>query len=723
MSTASRSSRLEGLPAALTIAVGLLVASFGQWLFDGGGALPLGSMLQGLNPGTIWSTRLGYDLAQFALSQLLLHLAFGFCAWLLACTARRAWPRYPASRATWLVLWLLLGTFWVLLANAAHYPRSRLGDHLYVFARSGWAGWTVLDTVTTLVAVLALATVATAGYRQFGGRPSRGSAGWVAAGSLTFVATGIAFVTPPAARLDVATRPHVILLGIDSMRCDLSQSATRPALTPNLDRFLAASTRFDDAMTPLARTFPSWMSILTGKHPHTTGAVVNLLHADQMQLGDTLPAAMRRAGYRTVFGIDEVRFANVDESYGFDQTITPRMGAGDFLLGMLNDAPLSNLVANTWLGQWLFPFSHANRAASTLYDPDTYVERLDRELEFDHPTFLALHLTLAHWPYTWADASNADVSRSENWTAAHYWPAVQRVDRQFADVLAMLESKGALRNAIVVLLSDHGEAIGLPGDSPWAMTGPEADPYAWKYMTGHGTSVLSPHQYRVLLALRGFGPAKDLLPAPGAIAAPTSLEDVAPTLDAWLNLRMRDPFDGRSLLPLLHADESATADFTGRIRFTETEFNPRGFLPGQRQTGSAFVDALRFYELDADSGRVYIRRSERPRLLRERQYAATRGTEMVAAIPGALTPGFRFIHLDTARGSLPRRLDGPPDPQSAPGAAALWTALHRRFGEALDAGGTVAQRTDNPQAEDRAGRAQATAGLKIADGVTPRVTF
>jgi len=723
MSTDSRSSRLEALPAALAVAVGLLVASFGHWLIDGGGALPSGSMLQGLNPSTIWSTQIGLDLAQFALSQLVLHLAFGICAWLLACAARHAWPKYPASRTTWLALWLLLGTFWVLIANAAHYPRSRLGDHLYVFARSGWAGWTVLDTVSALVGALALATVGTAAYRQFGGRPSRGNASWLTAASLTLVATGTAFVTQPAAGLDVATRPHVILLGLDSMRCDLSQSDTQPGLAPNLNRFLAASTRFDDAMTPLARTFPSWMSILTGKHPHTTGAVVNLLHADQMKLGDTLPAAMRRAGYRTVFGIDEVRFANIDESYGFDQTITPRMGAGDFLLGMLNDAPLSNLVANTRLGQWLFPFTHANRAASTLYDPDTYVERLDRELEFDRPTFLALHLTLAHWPYVWADASNVDVSTPENWTAAHYWPAVQRVDRQFADVLAMLERKGALRNALVVVLSDHGEAIGQPGDSPWAMTGPEEDPYAWKYITGHGTSVLSPHQYRVLLALRGFGPAQGLLPAPGAVAAPTSLEDIAPTLDAWLNLRMRDTFDGRSLLPLLHADKTATADFADRIRFTETEFNPRGFLPGQRQTGSAMVEALRFYELDADSGRVYIRRSERPRLLRERQYAATRGTEMVAAIPGALSPGFRFIHLDTARSSLPQHLDGPPDPQSAPGAAALWTALHRRFGEALGAGSTVAQLADEPQAEDRAGRGQATVGLKVADGVTQRVTF
>ena len=31
------------------------------------------------------------------------------------------------------------------------------------------------------------------------------------------------------------------------------------------------------------------MSILTGKHPHSTGAIVNLIHQDQLQLGETLP--------------------------------------------------------------------------------------------------------------------------------------------------------------------------------------------------------------------------------------------------------------------------------------------------------------------------------------------------------------------------------------------------------------------------------------------------
>jgi len=212
------------------------------------------------------------------------------------------------------------------------------------------------------------------------------------------------------------------------------------------------------------------------------------------------------------------------------------------------------------------------------------------------------------------------------------------------------------------------------------------DPYAWPVVTGHGTSVLSPHQYRVVLAMRGFGRAAAALEAPREIGTPASLEDVTPTLNDWLRLGMADAFDGRSLLPLLRGEAPAAAS-NDRIRFTETEFNPRGFLPGQTQTTSAVEAAMRFYEIDRESGRMHIRRDQRAKLLQQRQYAAIRGNEIVAAVPGYYSPGFRFIYLDQGRGGLPQSLEGGlPDPARAPGAAALWAALQQRFGESFPDG-------------------------------------
>jgi arylsulfatase A-like enzyme len=689
-----RRSRYEGLALALVAGLLLLVGSFWNWVAQWGGTLAGGNAFEAMqNGGSIWGSRLGWQFLAFALAQLVAHLGFGLLCWLLARAARAAWPDHESGQRTWVVLWLMLGVLWILIANAALYPRSTFGDHLYHFAQAQWRGITVHHLASALLGALLLLTLGSAAQRRLQAAPAHARHGWLAGGGLVLLASGMAVVqyAPGTARAAAATpeRPHVILLGLDSLRCDVTQSRDGGGTLPTIDRFLGGSTRFTDAMTPLARTYPSWISILTGKHPHTTGAFVNLLHRDQMQLGDSLPEAMRRAGYRTVYAIDEARFSNIDGSYGFDQTITPPIGAADFLIGAVNDAPLTNVIVNTRLGRWLFPYSHANRAAATLYDPDTYVGRLRDELDFSRPTFLALHLTLAHWPYTWATATRADIKDPANWTAAHYRPALRRLDAQFADVLEVLRAKGALDNAIVVLLSDHGEAIGLPDDSPWSMTGPPDDPYAWPVITGHGTSVLSPHQYRVVLAMRGFGPAAAALGAPREIGAPSSLEDVAPTLNDWLGLKMTDRFDGHSLLPLLRREAPAADPFSARIRFTETEFNPRGFLPGQKQTTSAVEAAMRFYEIDRDSGRMNIRREERGKLLQQRQYAAIRGSEIVAAVPGYYSPGFRVVYIDRARGGLPQALDGPPDPTTTPGAAELWAALQQRFGASLPGGRIV----------------------------------
>ncbi len=76
--------------------------------------------------------------------------------------------------------------------------------------------------------------------------------------------------------------------------------------------------------------------------------------------------------------------------------------------------------------------------------------------------------------------------------------------------MQLLADKHVLDNAIVVLLSDHGEALGAEEDSMLRTTGTSRE--IWDSLWGHGTSVMSPNQYQVLLAMRAFGRAR--LPGP-----------------------------------------------------------------------------------------------------------------------------------------------------------------------------------------------------------------
>jgi arylsulfatase A-like enzyme len=344
--------------------------------------------------------------------------------------------------------------------------------------------------------------------------------------------------------------PHIVILGIDALRNDLTIPRRGPAQAPNIRGFISEARRFDDTLTPLARTYPSWTTILTGRHPVTTNARFNLMPRRLVHEGDTLATALRTRGYRATYATDEVRYANFNETYGFDQIITPPIGAIDFLLGYGADMPLVNLVASTPIGGLLFPSNHANRAASVTYRPRDFVERLEREIDVNGPAFIAIHLTLAHWPYSWAGRSTPTTPPAYR---VAYGEAVPEVDRQFADVLAMLARKGVLDNAVVVLLSDHGEALGAENDSIIRQTGSSQE--IWDTLWGHGTSVLSPNQYHVLLAMRAFGRAR--LPGPERnYDWPVSLEDVRPTLEELATGIAATDVDGLSLVPLYEGSEA-----------------------------------------------------------------------------------------------------------------------------------------------------------------------
>jgi len=475
-------------------------------------------------------------------------------------------------------------------------------------------------------------------------------------------------------------RPNVILIGMDSLRADLVDEQLSPHVTPNTEAFMKDGTRFADALTPLARTFPSMSAMLTGRHPHHSGAIMNLLPRNLIDDSESLPRVLSRAGYETVYSMDEVRFANIDTSYGFQQTITPPIGATEFLIEMVVDTPLSNLVINTRLGSWLFPHAHANRGIAKAYDPDTFVERIDRELRPKRPLFFTVHLTLDHWPYTWAGSPPKAYDKTARWPP-YYLAAANRVDQQMGDILEVLRKKGLLRNAIVVVYSDHGESFNAPNQSLATDDNPIMQELGlsrpgW----GHGTSVLALGQYHILLGIRRFG--GDAL-KPGVISAPVSFEDIAPTILDMLDLKSSARFDGHSLWPLIEGEDGAGQAFADRIRFIETEYQmPMGLATQEGKLDEEKIhEAIRVYNIDRITDRVTVRQELLPDLLKERQYAAIGSKYLVGAFPSYEGPGYHYLAARLQDGAL-RRLAGPPSEQE-PELRALWDALQGQFGEVL----------------------------------------
>jgi arylsulfatase A-like enzyme len=447
-----------------------------------------------------------------------------------------------------------------------------------------------------------------------------------------------------------------VIIGIDSLRNDLTVPRHGQAATPEIRKFIDGSRRFNDAVSPLPRTYGAWVSILTGRHPVSTNARVNLMPRALVREGETLAEALRATGYRTLYATDEVRFANIDRSFGFDQLIAPPVGAGDFLLGFAGEMPL---------------LIHANRAAYVTYRPEQFLRRLEREMSIDNPTFATIHLTLAHWPYAWAGMPVPSVPDAYRDT---YGKAVSEVDRQFGAVMQLLADKHVLDNAIVVLLSDHGEALGGESDSMLRATGTSRE--IWDSLWGHGTSVMSPHQYQVLLAVRAYGRAR--LPGPEQdYDWPVSLEDLRPTLEQFATGRAPTSVDGTSLIPYMEEPERAN-ELRPRLRFTETDFNTPGTLAGDYEVAGIIDEAALYYEIDPASGWVQFRKDRLPELLARKQRAVISSDALLAAIPGLSGKGPRYL-LTSRHDPHPRTLEGPPDRSEEPEARRLWDALQARF--------------------------------------------
>lgn len=437
----------------------------------------------------------------------------------------------------------------------------------------------------------------------------------------------------------VPEKPNIIIIGVDSLRTDhvgFLNNQDKNSITPNIDKLLNGAAIIEDTWTPLARTFPAWMSILTGQYPATHGGFYNLMARDRVDDSGSLPNQLGKMGYERIFAIDETRFANIDKSYGFDQIVSPKIGAIDFLLGGFADLPLVNLISNTWLGSFLFPNIYMNRAFPLIYKPEIF----DRELELaiassqhEKPLFLAVHFELPHYPYTWFDSKNSDFDlpiQLAGISSEIYQSAVKRADNQVAALVQSLKITGRLDNAILILVSDHGESF-KESEPVWDSVGKNQ---AQILSTGwHGTNVFSESQYRVMLGFRGYGAQKKLVRSGLHKGITASLVDIRPTLHQWINLDADSGIEGISLFPVIRGD-SYPVFLQNRVVSLESGFSLPSLLEKDIENFKIAAEGAAYYSIDRN-GRLAIKESLIPMLLTSKQYAAISGEWILGALPSS----------------------------------------------------------------------------------------
>jgi hypothetical protein len=679
----------KGLPLAVMLGLGFGLVS-GAIAFLGTQQLipsRVADWLSGQQLGNVFYWR----LTGFAAAQLALHASFGCAIWLLAAASERVLPQLAWKRTRWVLTWAAIGMAWVLLLNVDRFPASVTSGivccGLIPHDFYSTLGVFVTSVLLAVIAVIVVMNVVRfAAFKRFGLRiivwgalivVSLATANWVHSQA---IANGESSLS----------QPNVIIIGIDSLRADyIGVGGAHAGMTPNIDAFLQDGILLADCLTPVGRTFPAWISILSGQSPRTNGVRENLFAVKQETLDASVAQAFRRAGYRTAYGTDEVRFSNIDRSFGFDEILSPPMGVSDFLLGAANDMPLANLIANSELGQILFPQTHANRAASVTYEPQSFVDRIAAALDDgpgDRPLFLAVHLALPHWPYTWAREQRDGFSRLSD-TRYQYGASVIEVDRQFGALVRALEGAGVLNNAIVMVLSDHGEGLGLARDNLlFSKEAKEAVGSLSVAMWGHGNSVLSPYQNQVVLGVRGFG-RSTLRGGSGVVLrdVPASLEDVAPTLVGLTGIPDDTKREGRDWSELLRSGDG-TASNTSRVRLIESGyvigFGDRGAI----DAGKVASEGVEKYLIDPHTSRITVKSEALPALLRQKERAAIMGQWLLAAVPEKGRQ--RYVLVDRKAEIVRELQEAPADDEAA--AHILWTALQATYGpELVDPATTV----------------------------------
>ena len=319
----------------------------------------------------------------------------------------------------------------------------------------------------------------------------------------------------PARAADAPRQPNVIVYLIDALRADrLGCYGDVPSITPAIDRFAQQAILFENAIAQSSWTKASVASIMTGLWPVAHGA--NKRNHELSAAALTLPEILRDAGYATAGFITN---PNVTAEFGFDQ-------------GFDEYADLGN----------------ETRADGVT---EAVVDWLDHRRSDRQPFFLYIHTIDPHDPYDppaeyrerYAPGVAAAVA-GESGKILHdlqvgrrpvtselvaelqalYDAEIAFNDHGFGTLMAALNERALYRDALIVLVSDHGEEF-----------------YEHDHFK-HGQT-LHVESLRVPLILKLPG-----APAPRRISAVVQHLDILPTLVRYLDLSVPAHLVGRNLL-------------------------------------------------------------------------------------------------------------------------------------------------------------------------------
>ena len=562
------------------------------------------------------------DLLHFVFGLLLLHLFWAIILW----GGTAGWLReshIPARELKRLAfLCFLVSGLYILILSGRLYPNMSSG-----FLKH--SRWMLSDITLFLLSGIIFISIVVSIFKLCQSNSMQLSTTFFSvAGALflSWVGFGLYSSLTVAELKSESSKPNILIIGIDSLRPDETGFfGSDGELTPNVDEFLENSRVYENAFTPYARTFPAWMSVLTGLEPVNHKGRFNLINHKYLNKKTTIGHKLKKQGYRSIYAFDERRFNSMDESFGYDSVVGPKHAAWSFVASGF-DHPIVNLLCNTVVGKYLFPGIHLNRGRHGNYDPEKYNQAIIDELTKDRekPVFLTAHFLLPHWP--WISRDNDELAHYPTPkipmadSLFRYRMMLKQADTQFGDFMAGLEKAGYLENTYVFLISDHGDGFNFEKDN--LEPGVETNAILETNTRGHATNVFNLGQYRVIMAARHYGGDKFNPEVRGELS---SLMDIYPTIMDLVvgHDEAVDPVDGVSML----------AEATGnRQLFLETGFSFIELTTEDIAVEEVLKNGISAYTVDKE-GRLVVKDNYYDLILASKHRAVMDGDWMLALVP------------------------------------------------------------------------------------------
>ena len=246
----------------------------------------------------------------------------------------------------------------------------------------------------------------------------------------------ILFFAASALKAGAAPPPNVILITLDTVRADrMGFLGSKLGLTPNLDVLARQSTVFTRAYSQVPLTAPSHASILTGTYPQ-----FNHVNDFQVPLSTELPYApeiFRANGYHTAAFLGAIILdPSAKFAPGFDRGFD------------IYDAGFSAQHS----GEDRYHTTE-RRGGEVVAHALAWLKQNPKG-----PFFLWVHLYDAHHPY------DPPEPYKSKYAAALYNGEVAYTDSAVGKFLAQLRIRGLYDDAVIAVMSDHGEALGEHGE-------------------------------------------------------------------------------------------------------------------------------------------------------------------------------------------------------------------------------------------------------------------